>query len=292
MSRNADSVFRASSTAPFSFDDLSERSALKLTSLLRITAPRHFQLFHEQVAGPTYFAEAGQFTPIYSLDLSVTDVPLAWGSDFQVDVEIRLARQTTDGAVRRLLSDSLARVSGRAADSGRRVLLGETRKLCIFSRNDPDPSLRRVVELHPSMGLGPLPNAELTPITVGELLSPPEPFRREGPDCADAEPHVWSYQQTDPNRHVHAMDYVRTLDLFATDQLARRGRMPPQYVVDRARVVFRKPCFAGELYRRSGAYFSAPDGALFAAAVHPLGAEGRQVLSDPAVAIQFHLRDR
>lgn len=293
MSRNADSVFRDSSTAPFSFDDLSERGALKLTSLLRITAPRHFRLFQEQVAGPTFFTAAAQFTPIYSLDLSVTDAPLAWGADFDVDVEIHLARQSNpDGSVRRLLSESTARVFGRAADSGKRVAIGATLKLCIFSRNHPDPQRRRVTELHPSMELGDLPSREIMPDDVSELLAPPPPYRRSGSDCVGVEPHVWSYQQTDPNRHIHAMDYVRTLDLFAVDQLALRGRLPAQYLFDRAQVIFRKPCFAGEIYRRSGAHYSGPDGDLFVAGIHKLGAEGRDIQPEPAVAIRFHLRDR
>jgi hypothetical protein len=293
LSRNADTVFRSSSTAPFAFDDLSERSALKLTSLLRITAPRHFRLLHDEVLGVRFFREAGQFTPIYSVDLRVSDAPLAWDSDFHVDVEMRLARQSNaDASVRRLLVDSVARVTGRSASGGEHVLLGETHKVCIFSRNDPDPGRRRVVDLHASAGLGALPTTELSPTTVDELVAPPESFRRDGADCVDSEAHVWSYQQTDPNRHVHAMDYVRSLDLFATDQLALRGRSPAQYFFDRARVVFRKPCFCGELYRRTGAHFVGPQGDLFAAAIHKLGAEGRQMQSEPAVAAQFHLAER
>jgi len=293
LSRSADTVFRSSSTAPFSFDDLSERGALKLTSLLRITAPRHFRLLHDEVLGPRFFVEAQQFTPIYSLDLRVSDAPLAWNADFHVDVEMRLARQSNpDASPRRLLVDSVARVTGRSANGGEPVLLAETHKVCIFTRNDPDPERRRVVDLHPSAALGAMPSAELSPITVDELVAPPEPFRRDGADCVDSEAHVWSYQQTDPNRHVHAMDYVRSLDLFATDQLALRGRMPAQYLFDRVRVVFRKPCFCGDFYRRTGAYFTGPQGHLFTAAIHKLGAEGREMESEPAVAAQFLLAER
>ena len=87
-------------------------------------------------------------------------------------------------------------------------------------------SRRRVTILHPSLGLGDLPRREIRPFEVADLLAPPTNSVPDG-ELADREAHVWSYQQTDPNQHVHAMEYVRVMEAFAADQLARRGRSGP-----------------------------------------------------------------
>ena len=57
------------------------------------------------------------------------------------------------------------------------------------------------------------------------------------------------------------MEYVRVMEAFAADELARRGVSPRTYHFGRARVIFRRPCFTGEWYRRSARRFTGPDGA-------------------------------
>jgi hypothetical protein len=56
------------------------------------------------------------------------------------------------------------------------------------------------------------------------------------------------------------MDYVRVLETFAADELARRGRSPRDYFFARAQVLFRRPCFTGQWYRRSATRHRTSDG--------------------------------
>jgi hypothetical protein len=109
------------------------------------------------------------------------------------------------------------------------------------------------------MGLGELPSREIRPFDLDDVLAVPEGFTG-GEPLADREAHVWTYQQTDPNRHIHAMEYVRVMEAFAADELARRGRSPEGYFFARARVVFRRPCFTGEWFRRTARRFTGADG--------------------------------
>jgi hypothetical protein len=107
-------------------------------------------------------------------------------------------------------------------------------------------------------------------------------------EFADAEDHVWSYQQTDPNGHVHAMEYVRVMESFATDGLARAGRSPRDYIFTRARVLFRRPCFTGESYRRVARRFTAPDGEdLLIGAIHAVPEPGMAPSSRPVTLLRL-----
>jgi len=297
MERSPDVEFRATVQAPSYFEDLTERCAVKLTSLLRITGPPHYNLWQEQVGGPHFRERTGQFIPIYAMDLEVTDEPVETRDAFDVDVTIRLGQERgPDGRVQRLLSEGETAVWAHRASGGERVCIGRTRKHSVFTRPDPDPAQRRVTELHPYMRFSGLPTRAMHLIGAEELLAPPAGF--EAADAGaqrDAGPHVWSYQQTDPNQHIHAMEYVRTLELFATDLLACCGRSPRYFFFDRARVLFRRPCFTGDFYRRSGRFYLSPDGSrdLFIGSLGRVRPEGPPDADEaPAVVIQLSVRNR
>ena len=257
--RSADSEFRGHFLEPPFFEDLSERGAVKLTSLLRLTGRSHYTLWAQEIGTPHFKERTGQFIPIYYLDLDVTDVPIETREAVEVDVRIRLGKHLRpDGSVERLISEAWCDVMAPRA-GGRRVRLGGTHKQAIFTRPDPDPARRRVTVLHPSLGLGDLPEREIRPFDVADLLAPP-PGLAPADELADREAHVWSYQQTDPNQHIHAMEYVRVMEAFAADQLARRGRPAKDYWFARGRVLFRRPCFTGDWYHRAATRYRAPDG--------------------------------
>jgi hypothetical protein len=297
MPRSPDTEFRATVQAASHFEDLTERCAVKLTSLLRITGPPHYNLWQEQVGGPHFRERTGQFIPIYAMDLEVTDEPVETRQAFDVDVTIRLGcERGADGRVQRLLSEGETAVWAHRASGGERVCVGRTRKQSVFTRPDPDPAQRRVTELHPYMQFSGLPTRAMHLITADELLAPPEGY--EAADAGlhrDADPHVWSYQQTDPNQHIHAMEYVRALEHFATDHLARLGRAPRHFFFDRARVLFRRPCFTGDFYRRCGRLYLSPDGSrdLFIGRLSRVLPEGPPDVDEaPAVVIQLAVRNR
>ncbi len=292
MSRSPDTVFRRSFETPYAFDEISERGSLKLTSLLRVTAARHFDLWRSEIGGPDFFEETGLFIPIVAFDLFVTDQPIRMGTPFEVDITIRLGRQLDEeGNLRRLLSESLGEVHATHAVSGDRVLVARNLKHNALSRNDPNPIRRRVTELPPSMNLGTVPERVVAFASVAELANVP-PDYSQAAFFEDTRPHVWSYEQTDMNQHIHAMEYVRMMELFAVDHLATLGRSPRDYVIERARVAFRKPCFTGEQYLRSARYHlgvaDAP--AILCGALHRV--EGGAPIEQPAVATQLFVRPR
>jgi len=288
--RNADTEFRGTFEEPPYFEDLSERAAVKLTSLLRLSGRPHYRLFTREVAGTPHFKErTGQFIPIHYLELEATDLPVPTRDPVRVEVRIRLgAQRAADGSVERLVNEAWTEITSTGPD-GRPVLLGRTHKQAVFTSGHPDPARRRVTVLHPSFGLGDVPRRAVRCVTVDELLAAPPETVLEG-DLGTSAVHAWSYQQTDPNRHVHAMEYVRVAEAFATDALAARGRDPRAHVFVRARVVFRRPCFVGEWYRVRGAWHTGPDGApVVVATVHPLATPDAD-LGRPATVVQLHAR--
>lgn len=295
MHRTADTEFHGTLRAPTYFEDLTERCAVKLTSLLRITGPCHYGLWQEQVAGPHFREKTGQFIPIFALDLEVTDEPVETRDAFTVEVTIRLGKELDAmGAVARLISEGRTAVFAGRAAGGEPVCVGRTVKHCVFTRPAADPGERRVTELHPIMELGKLPARELHLPTLDGLLAPPAGYEAVRGEMLDREPHVWSYQQTDPNQHIHAMEYVRSLERFATDHLARLGRSPRHFFFDRARVLFRKPCFTGDLYVRHGRLYASPDGKadVFIGTIHQTRADGPPSEGPPAVVVQLFSRER
>jgi hypothetical protein len=259
MTRTADTEFRGSFREPPYFEDLSERSAVKLTSMLRLTGRPHYTLWAQEIGGAHFKERTGQFFPIYYLDVEVTDTPIETREPVEVGVRIRLGKHLdADGRVERLISEAHTEAWCTGTD-GRRLRIGGTHKQAVFTSPHAPPGERRVRILHPSLGLGDLPERNIRPMTMEDLLALPADAGT-GEPCADAEAHVWSYQQTDPNGHVHAMDYVRVLEVFGADQLARRGRAPRDYFFARAQVLFRRPCFTGEWYRRSALRYRTTDG--------------------------------
>jgi hypothetical protein len=284
--RTADTEFRGSFQEPPYFEDLSERAAIKLTSMLRLTGRPHYTLWSQEIGGPHFKERTGQFFPIYYLDVEVTDVPVETREPVEVDVRIHLGKHLApDGTVDRIISEAWTELTSRAAD-GRRLRLGGTHKQAVFTCPHPDPALRKVRALHPSLGLGDVPSRHIRPFTPDDLLAVPEGFVRRA-ELADREAHAWSYQQTDPNGHVHAMDYVRVMEAFAADELARGGLSPRDYFFARARILYRRPCFTGEWYRRSATWFERGGEVLLVGAIQPVADSAAGPVGRPATVVQL-----
>ena len=291
--RDPDQVFRGSFQEPPYFEDLTERCSLKLTSLMRFTGRPHFTLWQDQIGGARFREDAGQYIPIFYLELEVLDVPVETRANATVEVEVRLGRERVpEGQVPRLVSEGRTRVLVPTAEGPRHV--GSTRKLTIFAHLDP--SRGRVTELHPSLEMGKHPRRLIEVPRAAELLHPPAGYDGDGAEWTyiDREPQVWSYQQTDPNRHIHAMEYPRMLDLFVTRELAREGTTAENFVFTRARIFFARPCYTGEFYVRRAKRWRAADGReTICAAIFKADLDGR-VADDnrPAMLCWFHPRTR
>jgi hypothetical protein len=96
-SRNPDMVWQDTGRTGLAFEDLSERSSLKLHSILRYSGRFHYTLWEREVIGADFFERTGQFAPIYSMEMQVTDEPLDLREPLVVETAIRLGR-TVDAA--------------------------------------------------------------------------------------------------------------------------------------------------------------------------------------------------
>jgi hypothetical protein len=244
-SNPADRVLRARVRESVRFPDLTERLALKLAAVPNYTARAHFGLWHRRFSGPDFSAPTGVFTPLYFVDFATSDVALNPQARLLVRGATRLARAADHGGnIRHLLREGSYTVFSAGVDTP--VVVARARLINVFTRNDPDAARRRVTVLPEEMGIGNAPSRRMELPTLETLL----PLGR-APDFAESSPGVWHYGQTDPNRHVTGLEYLRTMECFAAAALAGEGRDMARFYFARARILYRKPCFRGERYRRA-----------------------------------------
>ena len=271
----ADLVLAARLREPVRFTDLSERLALKLSALPGYLSRAHFDSWHRRLGAQDFGDPSGVFTPLVHVDIGVTDVPLAMRSIVVVRGQNHLAKALGgDGEIRHLARDGHYTVS-----TAQGALVGSARFVNVFTRYDADPARRRVTSLPERLGLGKEPSRLITWPGMDALL----PAEGRTPDFTESEPRVWHYTQTDANRHVNGMEYLRSMEDFVSCALAARGHDLRALFPARARILYRKPCFRGERYERV-AWFRAESPLTLAGAFRKHGdAPG----TPPAVAIEL-----
>jgi len=239
----ADGVLRARLREGLRFPDLTERRALKLSAVPHYTSRAHFGLWHRRMGGPDFNAHSGVFTPLFMVEIETTDVSLNPLAALQVRGESYLAK-TLDaaGSVDHIIREG--RHTLLAGDDSS-TIVGRAHLINVFTRYDPDPVRRRVTMLPAEMGLGPAPSRVATLPSIDDFI--PAGHR---PDFAETAASVWHYGQTDPNRHVSGMEYVRAMESYVADVLRHAGHDLRRLYYARARILYRKPCFRGEGYRR------------------------------------------
>jgi len=208
----ADAAVSVRVVEPIHFPDLSERRALKLSAVHRYVARAHFGTWLARTGRPDFARLTGVFTPLVHVDFGVTDVPLEPSTRLRVAGRSRLARVLgRDGALRHIAREGSWTI--RTSD-GREV--GRARLVNVFTRYDVDPARRRVTELPPELGLGLLPSNTIEVPTLDDLVPP-----GRAAEAREEEPRVWHYGETDPNRHVNGMAYLRALeDYLAAPMIA------------------------------------------------------------------------
>lgn len=243
----ADVVVRARLKERIHFPDLSERMALKLSAVVHYCARVHFGVWHKKIGSPDFSRFDGVFTPLVYVEIEATDIPLDPMQPLHVHGESFLARSVdAAGATRHLVRQGRHSLFDPAGN-----LVGRAHLLNVFTRYDADPARRRVTELPPSLGIGRVPS-RLAEVPGVESLVPDG----RAPDFSDPEPRYWHYGQTDANRHVNGIEYLRAMEDFVAHALGSRGHALEALHAARARIVYRKPCFRGEAYRRSGWFLS------------------------------------
>jgi len=236
-----DRILRARVREPIRFVDLTERLALKLSAVSEYTARVHFGIWHRAIGMPDFRRLTGVFTPLVYVELETTDVPVEPRTPFQVRGQSFLAKALNpDGSLRHIVREGEHEVLSSAGD-----VVARARLVNVFTRYDADPAKRRVLELPPELGLGGVPSRVVDVPQMADFV----PARRS-PDFAEDATHVWHYEQTDANRHVTGMEYLRECEAFAADALHARGHDLKTLRFARARIVYRKPCFRGEGFRR------------------------------------------
>jgi len=237
----ADVVLRARLREPVFFPDLTERLALRLSSILHYTARAHFGVWHEKLGTPDFTNPTGIFTPLVHVDVEATDVPVNPHDRFRVRGETFLAKTLDDaGRIRHLVREGRHTVMDAHG-----TVVARARLLNVVTRYTTDPSQRRVTTLPPALGLGDAPSRTTELPTLDTLLP-----RERRPDFTEETTRVWHYGQTDANRHVNGMEYLRAMEVFVADALHAAGHDLCRLWFRRARIVYRKPCFRGEGYRR------------------------------------------
>lgn len=266
----ADLVLRAKLREVVHFPDLTERLALRLSSINAYTARAHFAVWNRKLGSPDWTKPNAVFTPLVHVELEATDVRVDPREPFHVHGETFLAKTLdASGAVRHLVREgrhAVLRPDG--------AVVARARFMNVFTRYHADAAARRVTELPPEMNIGTAPSRVTTLPDIGALV----PSDRRA-DFQEEPTHVWHYGQTDANRHVNGMEYLRAMELYVADVLHAAGHDLRRLYFTRARIVYRKPCFRGEIYRRrawfrgeapltlTGAFYKADDGDRPAAAV-------------------------
>jgi hypothetical protein len=274
----ADQTLRVRLKEEVRFPDLSERMALKLSAVLQYVARAHFGIWHKRIGSPDFRNLEGIFTPLVYVETEVGDVPLDPKVPVHVHGETFLAR-TLDarGETRHLVREGrhvLLDGSGR--------MVGRARLVNVFTRYDPDPARRRITELPPSLGLGAGPS-RLTDVPDVDVLLPAS----RAADFSESTACVWHYGQTDANRHVNGVEYQRVMEQYVATALADSGHDLRRLYFSRSRIVYRKPCFRGEGYRRS-AWLT---GEALPVVVGAFRKEGEPTGPPPAVVVELTLSE-
>jgi len=271
----ADRIVRTRLSEPVSFPSLTENRSIRLSAVSEYTGRSHFMPWHKILAGMHDFKDmAGIFTPLVYVELETTDAACDPQQKITVRGESYLGRSLDEsGAVRNIVREGRHEVLDAKGNA-----LARARMLNVFTRYDPDPAKRRVTELPTELNLGGQPSRLIDVPRIEDLL---DAGRKA--DFEDAHDHVWHYGQTDPNRHVNGMAYMRAMEEFICDSLNAAGHDLKRLYSARARIVYRKPCFRGESYRRA-AWFRSEAPLVLAGAFFKSG-ETRE--TQPAAAIEL-----
>jgi hypothetical protein len=275
----ADRVVRVRLREPIRFPDLTERRALKLSAIPDYVARAHFGAWQRRLGRPNFEEFTGVFTPLFFVDIETADVSL----DLHMAVQVRgatfLARTVDDaGNTTHLIREGQHVVLLHEGNLD--TIVARARLINVFTRYDTDPVRRRVTELPAELGLGAAPSRVIELPTAETLVPWDQP-----PDCSEGTTSVWHYAQTDPNRHVNAIEYLRMMEVFVATALQQRGHDLRQSYFSRARIIYRKPCFRGDGYRRA-AWFRSETPRLVCGAFFK---DGDPPHAPPAAAVELTL---
>lgn len=223
------------------FSDLSEKRAIKLAAMTRYVSRSHFITWEQLRRKPDFETLEGIFTPLVLMEVEATDVPVQPGETIIARGESTFGKVLDPtGHVRSITRDGR---HDAFSEGGERI--GSVRFVNVFTRYDEDPAKRRITEIPADLGVGRIPSRRTELPEPTDMVPPDRP-----PDFPEAEPSVWYYAQTDPNRHVNSLAYLDVIQQHVATRLHHAGHPLDLLWARHARIRFRKPCFRGEEYRR------------------------------------------
>ncbi len=281
LANPADRVVRTSLRESVGFQTLTENRSIRLSSVSEYTGRSHFMPWQRILRGLHDFADmAGIFTPLVYTELETADISCDPTSRVRVRGESWLGRALDEsGAVRHIVREGRHLVVDATGTT-----LARARMLNVFTRYDPDPARRRVTSLPPELGLGSQPSRVIEVPSIETIVD----LARK-PDFAETDIHAWHYGQTDPNHHVNGMAYLRVMEEYVVDLLHAAGHDLTRLFAARARIIYRKPSFRGEAYRRV-AWFRSEAPLTLAGAFFKTG-DSRSDLPTVAVELTFLQQD-
>ncbi|MCH8075310.1 MAG: hypothetical protein IIC13_12565 [SAR324 cluster bacterium] len=250
------------------FQELDSDYGLKIHSIFHLCLEplvglldRHFDFFAMGRRG---------IAPItYYLELTSNGIPLALGRPVALGITVELFRAKRPGRDagqppedRLLLDQNITlqafRRSGSALElgfddgSGEQVTAGAFRLIQIFTRPMAPRGARQVKEAPPEFAAlreRPFPAPLITP---EDLWRAPEGFETLEQAPAPGDARVWGRGNTDINHHVTVTEYLRALENEFAQRLHRTGQQVGNHRLERLRCIFRKPSFAGDVFRLEG----------------------------------------
>ncbi len=267
--KDPDQTVTGEGESSYSFADLTETCAIKINSLLRICSPVHWPVFQRAMFDAAYRGRTGLAGIISYTELEVTDIPVAMPREMTCDVKVKLDIGRSAGDDPRIITRSTTDIFctpstgrfDRLDKEAQKVRSGTMIVDHILTRPSAPPEQRRVRELPPDLGFTKTMPGKILPfVQSSDVLRPPEPYSSKAGSYADNRARFWSYNRTDPNDHVHAMEYVRAAEDLATDALGSMGDNPANWYFQRIAILYKRPMFTGNAHVRVCDIWKAPGG--------------------------------
>lgn len=299
-----------SDTLSIQSERLNDWALVDMTFRLRLRALRDLclqPLFHrlETNYRLSEMRRSGITQVMYYLDFEQREVPLAIGTPLymQHKMSMHLSRADREGwpsdlGRERLLWHLVSRVDGYRHDAeglgslgageGRSKLVrdvGVGRSIHILTRPTADQANRAVTAV---------PN-ELQSLKVHawperlpgltSLSEHPQGYLAAEPIFEQEYSDIWGVSNTDANQHVNVVEYIIGIENQTSRHLAALGLDVARHRLRRLRILFRRPCFAGEWYRLTTRLFFFDDNTYFIAEYRPLVSGGRVSVMPAVIAV-------
>jgi len=256
-------------TQALAFEHLDMRRRLRLRAFVGLCMPLVFETLHAEV-GLFALRRRGYAPVSFYLDFTAGEAALAPGSTLALDYAIRLARSAPEGAgasgAGRLMfvSQIDLRAAAPESDAGAQsdagaerptVPAGSARIVHVLTRPAARAGEHRVETVPEELrGLKEHRWEEPLPSLASLERAPDGYAPLEAGPWAESQ-DVWGLPNTDVNQHVNVKEYVMGAENQFTRLLHGAGLPVAGHRIARARLLLRKPFFAGQTYALRAALY-------------------------------------